>query len=163
MNVYENSFWSAEGWYIQHTCTYVHHSTRGPQNLLQKNQAISTLWTESIAEEELKTPDPTSIPDDILIYLTVTSDEAKAAYHSDLDTHVTSDMQTEIPQIMTLLKSQLAYDVFIPTVWTGITMEPYRLVVKPGLPEYMKAHTRPVRTALYLDAKKGFDRMKTYF
>ena len=118
---------------------------------------------DSIAEEELNTPDPTSFPDDILMYLTVTPDEAKTAYHSDLDTHVTSDMQTELPQIMTLLKSQLAYDVFIPTVWTGITMKPYRLEVKPGLPEFMKAHTRPVRAALYLDAKKEFDRMKTYF
>ena len=42
-------------------------------------------------------------------------------------------------------------------------MEPYRLEVKPGLPEFMKAHTRPVRAALYHDAKKEFDRMKTYF
>ena len=42
-------------------------------------------------------------------------------------------------------------------------MAPYRLEVKPGLPEFMKAHTRPVRAALYLDAKKEFDRMKTYF
>ena len=84
---------------------------------------------DSIAEEELNTPDPTSFPDDILMYLTVTPDEAKTAYHSDLHTHVTSDMQTEIPQIMTLLKSQLAYDVFIPTVWTGITMEPSLLLL----------------------------------
>ena len=113
--------------------------------------------------EELYTPHPTSFPDDVLMYLTVSQDEAKAAYHCDLDTHVTSDMQTAIPQIMTLLKSRLAYNVFIPTVWTGITIAPYRLEVKPGLPEFMKAHTRPVRAALYLDAKKEFDRMKTYF
>ena len=71
---------------------------------------------DSIAEEESNTPDPRSFLDDILMYLTATQDEAKAAYHSDLDTHVNSDMQTGIPQIMTLLKSQLAYDVFIPTV-----------------------------------------------
>ena len=118
---------------------------------------------DTIASEELDTPDPTSFPDDILTYLTITADEAKAAYHSDLDTHVTSDMQQQLPEIMTLLKSQLAYDVFIPSVWTGIRMDPYHLEVKPGLPEFMKAHTRPVRAALYLDAKKEFDRMRTYF
>ena len=118
---------------------------------------------DTIAPEELNTPDPTSFPDDILAYLTTTPDETKSAYHSDLETHVTPEMQQQLPEIMTLLKSQLAYDVFIPTVWTGICMEPYHLDVKPGLPEYMKAHTRPVRAALYLDAKKEFDRMKTYF
>jgi hypothetical protein len=118
---------------------------------------------DTVAAEEVDTPDPTSFPDDILAYLTITPDEAKAAYHSDLDTHVTPEMQQQLPEIMTLLKSQLAYDVFIPSTWNGIKMEPYHLDVKPGLPEYMKAHTRPVRAALYLDAKKEFDRMCTYF
>ena len=75
---------------------------------------------DTIAEEELNTRDPTSFPDDILMYLTVTQDESKAAYHPDIDTHVNSEMQIQIPQIMTPLKSQLAYDVFIPTIWTGL-------------------------------------------
>ena len=135
-------------------------------NALPTPAQILPPWSkpiDTIAEEELNTPDPTSFPDDILTYLTVTQEESKAAHHSDPDTHVTSEMQIKIPQIMTFLKSQLAYDVFIPTIWTGITMDPYRLEVKPGLPEFMKAHNRPVRAALYHDAKKEFDCMKTYF
>jgi hypothetical protein len=111
---------------------------------------------DTIAPEELNTPDPTSFPDDILTYLTITPDEARAAYHSDLNTHVTPEMQQQQPAIMTLLKSQLAYDFFIPTIWTGIQMTPYHLEVKSGLPEFLKAHTRPVRKALYQDTKKPF-------
>ena len=34
---------------------------------------------------------------------------------------------------------------------------------KPGLPDHLKARARPVREALYKDAKQEFDRMKTYF
>ena len=55
----------------------------------------------------------------------------------------------KLKQILTLLKSPLAYDVFIPTIWAGIRMTPYHLEVKPGLPEFLKPHTRPVREALY--------------
>ena len=42
-------------------------------------------------------------------------------------------------------------------------MEPLHLDVKPGLPAFLKARARPVREALYKDAKAEFDRMKTYF
>jgi hypothetical protein len=66
-------------------------------------------------------------------------------------------------EIMTLLTSELAYDVFVPQTWTVIKMLPYHLDVKPGLPEFLKARTRPVREALYTDAHKEFERMKGYF
>ena len=42
-------------------------------------------------------------------------------------------------------------------------MDPYHLDIKPGLPEFLKARARPVREALYKDAKSEFDRMRTYF
>ena len=64
---------------------------------------------------------------------------------------------------MDLLTSSLALEVFVPTTWTGINMPPYHLELKPGLPDHMKAHTRPVREALYQDAKKEFERTRTYF
>ena len=64
---------------------------------------------------------------------------------------------------MDILRSQLAYDVFVPSTWTGINMAPYHLKTKPGLPDHLKARARPVREALYKDAKQEFDRMKTYF
>jgi RNase H-like domain found in reverse transcriptase/Chromo (CHRromatin Organisation MOdifier) domain len=118
---------------------------------------------DAIAPEEHETPDPTSFPDDILTYLTTTVDEAQTIYRADLSTHVTPEMQAQCPEIMDLLQSQLAYDVFVPSTWSGINMPPYHLDVKPGLPDHMKAHARPVRAALFHDAKAEFDRMKTYF
>lgn len=118
---------------------------------------------DTIAPEELETPDPTSFPDDILAYLSTTHEEARSLHILDLDSHVTPDMRHHCPEIMTLLQSQLAFDVFLPSEWTGIRMSPYHLDVKPGMPDHMKAHARPVRAALYQDAKTEFDRMRTYF
>ena len=118
---------------------------------------------DSLAPEEINTPDPTSFPDDILAYLTTTPEEARAIYDSDLITHVTTDIRTACPAIMILLQSELAYDVFVPRAWKGIDMVPYHLDVKPGLPDYLRARARPVREALFQDAKTEFDRMRTYF
>ena len=118
---------------------------------------------DSIAPEESDTPDPTSFPDDILAYLTSTPEEARQIYFADLETHVTDDMKAACPDIMPLLRSQLALDVFVPSTWTGICMTPYHLEVKPGLPDHLKARARPVRAALFHDAKTEFDRMRTYF
>lgn len=118
---------------------------------------------DALAPEESDTPDPTSFPDDILAYLSTSPEEARQIYINDLDTHVTPEIRAACPHIIDILTSQLAYDVFVPQVWTGIDMAPYHLDVKPGLPDFIKAHARPVREALYQDAKKEFDRMKTYF
>ena len=123
-------------------------------------------WSKPIdatAPEELSTPDPTSFPDDILTYLTTTHDEARRIYHDDLRTHVTPGILEACPAIMDLLMSDLALSVFVPQSWQGIKMEPLHLDVKPGLPAFLKALARPVREALYKDAKAEFDRMKTYF
>ena len=42
-------------------------------------------------------------------------------------------------------------------------MDPYHLDTKPGLPDHIKAHARPVREALFEDAKTEFNIMRTYF
>jgi hypothetical protein len=47
---------------------------------------------DSLAPEELETPDPTSFPDDILACLTTTPQEARSAYTKDFATHVTPAM-----------------------------------------------------------------------
>ena len=54
-------------------------------------------------------------------------------------------MTAACPHILDLLTSDLAYDVFVPRTWTGIHMPPYHLDTKPGLPDFLKAHTRPIR------------------
>ena len=53
--------------------------------------------------------------------------------------------------------------MLVSQTWHGIRMEPLHLDVNPGLPAFLKARARPVREALYKDAKAEFDRMKTYF
>lgn len=118
---------------------------------------------DSLAPEELETPDPTSFPDDILAYLTTTPQEARSIYTKDLATHITPAMRNACPAILELLQSDLAYDVFVPSTWKGIDMPPYHLDVKPGMPDFLKARARPVREALYHDARMEFDRMRTYF
>ncbi len=122
-----------------------------------------SLPIDDTAPEEYFTPDPTSFPDDILAYLSTSPEEARAAYIIDLETHVTPKIREACPAIMELLTSSLALDVFVPESWLGISMPPYHLDIKPGLPDHIKAHTRPVRDALYKDAKTEFDRMRTYF
>jgi hypothetical protein len=64
---------------------------------------------------------------------------------------------------MELLQSELAHDVFVPSTWKGINMTPCHLDTKPGIPDVLRARARPVRQALYQDAKAEFDRMRTYF
>ena len=128
--------------------------------------AILPPWSQpidAIAPEESETPDPTSFPDDILMLLTTSINEARLAYHKDLETHVMPQMHASCPNIIRLLTSELAYDVFVPQLWKGIHMDPYHLDTKPGMPDYLKAHTRPIRDVLYQHAKTEFDRMKTYF
>jgi hypothetical protein len=115
---------------------------------------------DNIAPEECFTPDPTSFPDDILSYLSTSPEEARVAYITDLETHVTPQIREACPDIMKLLNSTVALEVFVPDSWLGITMPPYHLEIKPGLPDHIKAHTRPVREALYQDTKKEFDRMR---
>ena len=128
--------------------------------------AIIPPWSkpiEDLAPEETETPDPTSFPDDILAYLSTTHDDALHLYREDLKTHVSKEMLDSCPEVMDLLTSTLAYDVFVPSQWSGVKMSPYHLEVKPGLPEHLKARPRPIREALYKDAKLEFDRMSTYF
>ena len=116
-----------------------------------------------LAPEELSIPDPTSFPDDILTYLTTTPQEARATYDADLLTHVTPEILAACPAIMELVQSDLAYEVFVQHTWKGINMSPIHLDVKPGVPDHLKARARPVRQALYQDAKTEFDRIRTYF
>ena len=72
---------------------------------------------DDLAPEELNTPDPTSFPDDILLYLSTTIVEARLLYKTDLDTHVTDGIRLACPHTMDLQTSKLAYDVFVLSSW----------------------------------------------
>ena len=58
-----------------------------------------------------------SFPDDILLYLSTTIEEARLLYKTDLDTHVTDGIRLACPHTMDLLTSDLAYDVSVPSSW----------------------------------------------
>ena len=45
----------------------------------------------------------------------------------------------------------------------SLSLKPGKAYTKPGMPDYLKAHTRPIRDVLYQHAKTEFERMKTYF
>ena len=89
--------------------------------------------------------------------------KSKERNPKDLATHITPAMRIACPAIIELLQSDLAFDVFVPSTWKGIDMPPYHLDIKPGMPDHLKARARPVREALYKDAKTEVDRMRTYF
>ena len=72
---------------------------------------------------------------------------------------VTDGIRLACPHIMDLLTSDLVNDVFVPNSWTGIKMEPSHLDTKPDLPDHIRAKVRPVRKALYKDAKAEFERI----
>ena len=62
----------------------------------------------------------TITPDDILSYLSTSAEVARAAYITDLESHVMSAMREACPDIMDFLTSDLALDIFVPASWTGI-------------------------------------------
>ena len=65
---------------------------------------------------------------------------------------------------MELLHSDLAMDVFVPSVWKGIEGIPdLELDFKDTLPESMRPRARPVNPRLYENAHKEFTRLCTYF
>ena len=52
---------------------------------------------DDLAPEELNTPDPTSFPDDILLYFSTTVEAARTLYNADLETHVTAGIRQACP------------------------------------------------------------------
>jgi RNase H-like domain found in reverse transcriptase/Chromo (CHRromatin Organisation MOdifier) domain len=164
------------------TSEVLHHPTHGvvfsDQRVESRLNSLTSLlasplpgqilppWSQpldQIAPEELSTPDPTNFPDAILLSLNSDRADILAQHHADLQTHITPSMLTQCPQIIDLLTSSLALDVFAPSTWPGIKMAPIHLDTKPGLPDFLKPRARPVRPALFKDTKIEFDRMKTYF
>lgn len=122
-------------------------------------------WTSIAPEcpEEADTPVPIAFSEDILNFMEVSPEEARIEYLSMLDQHVSEGMKLAIPKIMSLLQSDLALDVFVPSEWNGMKVPPVMMQIVGELPSRMYARPRPVRNELYEAAKKEFDRLKTYF
>ena len=52
---------------------------------------------DDLAPQELNKPDPTSFPDNILLYLGTTVEAARTLYNADLKTHVTAGICQACP------------------------------------------------------------------
>ena len=122
-------------------------------------------WTKTpeMCPEEEETPDPLAFGEDVLHYLETSIEEARKEYLNMLEEHVSEEMRKECPEIMDLLSSELAMEVFVPSEWKGLEVTPLAFSVKPGLPERMMTRARPIRPELFESAKKEFDRLSTYF
>ena len=51
-------------------------------------------------------------------------DEARSQYLALLESHVSQEMQLACPQVMDLLRSNLAMDIFAPKEWRGMSINP---------------------------------------
>ena len=122
-------------------------------------------WTKppELCPEEEETPDPLAFSEYELQYLETSVEDARKEYLGMLEEHVSEEMRKECPEIMELLSSELAMDVFVPSEWHGLKVPPLVFSVKPGLPERMMTRARPIRPELFETAKKEFDRLATYF
>lgn len=122
-------------------------------------------WTKppEVCPEEEETPDALAYGEGVLEYLEMSVDEARKNYLEMLEEHVSEEMRKECPEIMDLLSSELAMEVFVPSEWKGLDIPPLVFSVKPGLPERMMTRARPIRPELFETAKKEFERLSTYF
>ena len=59
--------------------------------------------------KKIGTPDPTSFPDDILVYLSTSHDEALHLSREDLKSHITNEMLTSCPEIYSPLTLPMMY------------------------------------------------------
>ena len=97
-----------------------------PPTTLQDGDVVYP-WSQpldDIAPEESETPDPFFFNDDLLNYLSTPLEEARAIYDADLATHVTPEIAAAVPRVLSLLKSDKAYEVFVPSTWKGIKVPP---------------------------------------
>ena len=115
------------------------------------------------SEEVLSTPDPLSFSEDILHFMEISPEEARQEYLQELDQHVSADMLRECPQVLELLRSEAALEVFVPKEWNGLKVEPATFTVRGELPRRLTPKARPIRPVLYEAAMKEFTRLRKYF
>jgi hypothetical protein len=87
----------------------------------------------------------------------------RSTYNRGKDKHVLPEFQAET-KILELLRSEDALKVFLPRTWTGVNgIPPITLKTLDTLPAKIKPPARPINPKLFENAKKEFERLKTYF
>ena len=120
-------------------------------------------FAPEICPEEEETPDPLSFNEDILRYMEMTNDEARAEYLDLLSKQISPEMRAAVPRVMDIMTSPAALETFSPSSWNGLKVPAINFDTAPGMPSSMRVKSRPIRQELYAHAKKEFDRLTQYF
>ena len=90
------------------------------------------LWSDGVVEEapeDMDTPMPCAF-ESVLRFMEVPYEEARAEYFELLKTHIGEALRGS-PEVLAVLKDELAVGRFVPQEWTGIRgVEPLDLQVK---------------------------------
>ena len=127
--------------------------------------SILDAWSQppEVCPEEEETPDPLSIPEDMLGFMEMPHEEARAEYISLIDKQVTPEMREAVPRVVDILTSPAALKTFSPTEWNGLKIPPVSFDMIGNMPPSMVTKARSIRADLYEHAKKEFDRLVQYF
>ena len=121
-------------------------------------------WKEALDEvpqEELETEDPCSFTGP-LCYLSKPHQEVVQEYLDMFDEHIAPEWRDNA-QLLELLQSPEAIQVFVPEEWRGINgFEPVSFEFKEDMPKVHRSAARPVNMRIFQDAKVEFERMCTY-
>ena len=119
--------------------------------------------TPEVCPEEEETPDPVAMGEDVLRYMEMSNEDARAEYLELLDKQISPEMRAAVPRVMDIMTSPAALETFSPSAWNGLKVPPINFETAPGMPTSMPVKSRPIRQDLYAHARKEFDRLVQYF
>ena len=127
--------------------------------------AVLKPWSaiDEPCEEELSTPDPVAFGEDIAYFMETSVEDARKEYLETFEKQIKPEMVAAVPRILEIMKSSRACEVFSPSKWNGLRMEPVVLETSQQLPSRLAPKARPIRDNLYEHAKAEFDRLSSYF
>jgi len=122
-------------------------------------------WTETpqYCQEELDTPDPLAMGEDVLHFMEMSVEDSRKEYFDMMPTHVSEEMKLKVPKVLDLLGKSRHVETFTPTEWNGLRVTPVVMETIGTMPKEMKPRARPIREQLYANAKKEYDRLCAYF
>ena len=148
---------------------------RGPSSSSEEDQEeteghiVRTLQTivepwEKTAYEEAPEDSETPLPAQFEFaqeFLGKSREEATEEFLSAFEEHITPEFRAAT-NVEELLRTK-GVQVFVPTSWDGIKMDPIDLEFDESMPSRMKPPARPVNPRLFADAEEEFKRLCTYF
>lgn len=146
-------------------------SFMAPDNMVEKFNVpqvgeLMQPWSSSERQhcpEEEETPYPLPFGEDILKFMETSVDESRKEYLSMVESHISVPMLGKCPQLCDLLCSIDAQEIFAPSEWIGLDIDPISFKLVGELPERLCTKARPVRPELFETAKAEFNRLMLYF